>query len=44
MAEAVSGSHEELAAGLRLAQASATLDVLTGGWFSEHLDPGGPRR
>jgi hypothetical protein len=44
MAEAISGSHEELAVGLRLAEASATLDVLTGGWFSEHLDPGGPRR
>ena len=44
LSEAVAGSHEELASGLRLAEASATLDVLTGGWFSEHLDPGGPRR
>lgn len=44
VAESVTGSHEELAAALRLAEASATLDVLTGGWFSEHLDQGGPRR
>jgi hypothetical protein len=44
VAEAVSGSHEELAASLRLAEAAATLDVLTGGWFSDHLDQGGPRR
>jgi len=44
VAEAVAGSHEELAAHLRLAEAMATLDVLTGGWFSGHLDPGGPRR
>ena len=43
-AESVPGSHEELAAGLRLAEASATLDVLTGGWFSDHLDQGGSRR
>ena len=42
--EAVTGSHEEMAAELRRAEASATLDVLTGGWFSEHLDQGGPRR
>jgi hypothetical protein len=44
VSEALAGTHEELAAGLRLAEAAATLDVLTGGWFSEHLDPGGSRR
>jgi len=44
VAESVDGSHEELSARLHLAEAAATLDVLTGGWFSEHLDQGGPRR
>jgi hypothetical protein len=44
VAEAVAGSHEELAAHLRSAEAMATLDVLTGGWASEHLDPDLARR
>jgi hypothetical protein len=38
--EAVPGSRESLEASLRMLEASATLDVLTGGWFSAHrLDP-----
>ncbi|MGO9832886.1 MAG: hypothetical protein ACLP1X_01585 [Polyangiaceae bacterium] len=44
VAEAIAGSHEELAAHLRSAEAMATLDVLTGGWASEHLDPDLSRR
>jgi hypothetical protein len=32
--EALAGSHEELEARLRIAEAHATLDVLTDGWFS----------
>jgi hypothetical protein len=34
--EAVSGSREELEAALRVAEGEATLDVLTGGWFTAH--------
>jgi hypothetical protein len=33
--QAIPGSHEELEAVLRGSEATATLDVLTGGWFSE---------
>jgi hypothetical protein len=39
--EAPSGSRELVEAHLRVAEAEATLDVLTGGWFSQRrLDPG----
>ncbi len=33
--DAPAGSHEEEEVGLRIAQSEATLDVLTGGWFSD---------
>jgi hypothetical protein len=33
--EAIPGSHEALEAVLRASEAKATLDVLTGGWFSD---------
>ncbi len=36
---AVAGSREEVEARLRRAEAEATLDVLTGGWFSERDPP-----
>lgn len=39
--EAPAGSRELVEAHLRVAEAEATLDVLTGGWFSQRrLDPG----
>jgi hypothetical protein len=45
--EAVAGSREELEARLRVTEASALLDVLTGGWFTSwrrELDQEKPRR
>jgi hypothetical protein len=45
--QAAAGSPEGRSAFLRAAEAQATLDVLTGGWFSEeetHLDPNEPHR
>jgi hypothetical protein len=42
--QATSGSPEETSARLRAAEARATLDVLTAGWFDTHLDPSGPPR
>lgn len=38
--EAASGSPEGQAARLRAAEAQATLDVLTGGWFGDHSGAG----
>ncbi|MDP9035489.1 MAG: hypothetical protein M3O50_11840 [Myxococcota bacterium] len=35
---AIVGSREQLEAGLRVAEAAAKLDVLTGGWFSDHAE------
>jgi hypothetical protein len=37
--QAAAGSAEERAANLRAAEARATLDVLTGGWFSDRQGP-----
>ena len=36
--QAAAGSPEHVEARLRLAEAQATLDVLTGGWFSQRLE------
>ncbi len=42
---AVAGSREETESRVRAVEAEATLDVLTGGWFSDRdLDPGPPPR
>ena len=42
---AAAGSREETESRVRAVEAEATLDVLTGGWFSDHdLDPGEPPR
>jgi hypothetical protein len=40
--QAVSGSREEVEARVRAAEARATLDVLTGGWFERTLPPERP--
>jgi hypothetical protein len=43
--DAAAGTHEQAEARLRAVEAEATLDVLTGGWFSARdLDPGDPPR
>jgi hypothetical protein len=39
LGQAVAGSHEQLEAQLRIGEAEATLDVLTGGWFSARDSP-----
>jgi len=39
---AVEGSPEQVEARMRAAEAQATLDVLTGGWFTQRQDDGDP--
>jgi hypothetical protein len=41
LAQTVEGSRERVEADLRVAEAEATLDVLTGGWFSQRAESAG---